>query len=82
MSHRRPATRSSIPLLLFIAALAFHGCASEDKPRGPGDRAASRKAPAPALAGQQAFFDEKITAEVKVGALTGFDRHSGGTGTG
>ncbi|HWA26890.1 MAG TPA: hypothetical protein VG734_14620, partial [Lacunisphaera sp.] len=47
-----------------------------------GDRAASRKAPAPALAGQQAFFDEKITAEVKVGALTGFDRHSGGTGTG
>lgn len=69
--------RGFLPALLLIGCLAAAGCASDRPGRGPSGRG-PRPAPIPNLVGQEKFFDGQITAEVRVGALAGFDR--GGEG--
>jgi len=75
-----PLPRFLAPALL--ASFLLAGCVSDDAPARPAGKAASRKAPAPALVGQESFFDGKVTAEVKVGAMTGFDRRGDGSSAG
>ena len=58
---------------LLLVAFLFSGCASDDGPRPPGGKDAVRPAPLPNLAGQETFFDGQILAEMKVGAMTGFN---------
>lgn len=60
-----------LPLLL---GLLFAGCASDEgRPRGAG-RAREHF---PTLAGHETFFQGGLTAEVRVGAMTGFDLPGG-----
>ncbi len=69
------------PNLLFFAALLLAaGCASDDgrPPRGAG----KHREHFPTMAGQETFFKGSITAEVLVGAMTGFDQESGPGGGG
>jgi hypothetical protein len=67
-----PAIRHGVTVSALITfALAFAGCASGPERPGPGKRGA-RAESIPTLAGQAEFFDGRIVAEVKIGAVTGF----------
>jgi len=63
------------------AALAFlllaAGCASDDDQPRPRHGAAAKPRHFPTLAGQETFFNGTITAEVLVGAMTGFNPDGG-----
>ncbi len=76
--HSQPFARSRLLaagaalVLLLLAA----GCASDDdqpRPPKPAKGAAGKPRHFPTLAGQQTFFNGTITADVLVGAMTGFD---------
>lgn len=65
-----PAVRQPLPLLLLLTCLITAGCATENRPRrGPGARQ-----PMPTLAGKETFFAGRVTAEVQIGAMAGFER--------
>lgn len=65
---------------LLLSTLFLAGCASDEGPRAPTGKPFSRKALLPTLVGHEAFFDGRIVAELKVGAMTGFDPRSRGDG--
>jgi hypothetical protein len=74
--HQRTASRGGFNALLLIASLFVGGCASNDRPgrNGRGDRPEAM----PTLAGRQSFFDGRIVADVRIGAMAGFDRSGDG----
>ncbi len=81
MNSTPPAlVRVASGLFLCAALLFAAGCASDDArpPRGAG----KRHEVFPTMAGQQKFFSDTITADVLVGAMTGFDLHAPGPGGG
>jgi len=62
--------RQPLPFLLLLFCLITAGCTTEDRPRrGPGGQQ-----PMATLAGRESFFSGRITAEVQIGAMTGFVR--------
>lgn len=71
-SRHHAASRGLLSCLALIFGLAAAGCASRSGARP------SRAERMPTLTGQQTFFDGQITAEIKVGAIPGFDRRGDG----
>lgn len=73
-----PRIAAAVPALILLLLAA--GCASDnDRPGTPRGQAARDFTP---LGGQQAFFDGAITADVLVGAMTGFTPPERGAGAG
>jgi hypothetical protein len=73
----RLATAAALLSLLCLAA----GCASDDGPRraaGPG----GHHRPFPTMAGHADYFDGGLLAEIRVGAMAGFEPGGGGGGPG
>ena len=70
-----PLARVAPRFVLFAALLFAAGCASNDG--RPSREARKRGEHFPTMAGQETFFKGGITAEVLVGAMTGFDLHGG-----
>ena len=77
ISFPTAVTRGFLPALLLIGCLAAAGCASDRPGQGASGRG-PRAEPIPNLVGQEKFFDGQITAEVRVGALAGFDQKRDG----
>lgn len=75
----RPVARGLASSLLIIATLLLAACASDDRPAG---KRGAHVEPLPTLSGRQDFFGGQITAEVKVGAMTGFSREGDGSAEG
>lgn len=69
--------RGFLSALLLIGCLAAAGCASDRPGRSPSGRG-PRPTPIPNLVGQEKLFGGQITAEVRVGALAGFDQKRDG----
>src|SRR2546429_526901 len=81
----RAFARSALTPILLVLALVMAGCASENSPRDQARKDSPKKAPLPTLVGQETFFDGQILAELKVGAMTGFNPEGeakGGEGDG
>lgn len=78
-SSRWPLQDGFASVVLLILAIVFTGCSSGPEDRSRGKRGA-RYEPPPPLSGQQAFFNDRIVAEVKIGAMTGFGRPGAGPG--
>ncbi len=68
-------------LFLCAALLLAAGCASDDD-RPPSREAGKHREHFPTMAGQETFFKGGLTAEILVGAMTGFDRGGDGTAMG
>jgi len=84
MSNPRLAHLSNaLPPVLLVLILFLAGCASDDGPSDHARKGSPRQAPLPNLAGQETFFDGLILAEMKVGAMTGFNPQgeAGGAGS-
>lgn len=75
----RACIRGAIAPTVLLLSLIAAGCASDE---GPRPRTGRRSPPLPNLTGQETFFDGRIVAELKVGAMTGFNRGSEGPGGG
>jgi hypothetical protein len=67
----RCLARGGIAPALLALTLFTAGCASEE---GSRNGRHPPKTPPPNLTGRETFFDGRIVAELKVGAMTGFDR--------
>jgi hypothetical protein len=78
LMHTSSVFRSRPQLLLATVMLFLAACASDtdERPRPP--KATREQRALPTLAGQAAFFDGQILAEIRVGALAGFDRSGDG----
>jgi hypothetical protein len=76
----RTASRGGFTLLLLISSLLLGGCASNDRPGRPG-RGGQPEA-MPTLTGRQSFFHGRIVADVRIGAMSGFDRSGDGQADG
>jgi hypothetical protein len=69
--------RGALASLTLIACFAA-GCSSDDRPaRGSRDRP-PRMQVVPTMVGRETFFAGRIIAEVRVGAMAGFDRSGDG----
>jgi hypothetical protein len=73
------AVRGTLASLLLTACFAA-GCTSDDRP--PRGGRPLRAQAMPTMVGREAFFGDRITAEVRIGALAGFDRSGDGEGGG
>ena len=72
--------RGVLAPLLIVACFAAAGCASDGRPPRGGSGRGARNPVMPTLTGQEAFFAGRITAEVRIGAMAGFDRSGDGSG--
>jgi hypothetical protein len=78
----RAVARGALSPALLILGLVAAGCASDDRPpRGPGGRPAHAQT-FPTLTGKETFFTGRIVAEVRIGAMAGFDRTGNGEARG
>src|SRR5436190_14903086 len=75
----RAVTRGAIAPTLLVLTLFAAGCASDE---GSRNGRLLPKTPLPNLTGKETFFDGRIVAELKVGAMTGFNRGPEGPGEG
>jgi hypothetical protein len=79
--HLCAGSRGIFTALLLIISVIVAGCTSGES----ADRAREGRPPRPALPtliGRESFFDGRIVADIRIGALTGFDRRGDGEATG
>jgi hypothetical protein len=75
------AVRGVLASLLLIAGFSA-GCTSDDRPPRDGRGRPPRIQAVPTMAGSETFFAGRITAQVRIGAMAGFDRSGDGEGGG